>query len=507
MAKTEITPTTAQCLDYSHRLGLEHRLKTSQSHKKDFGQFMTPPKIASYMSEKMFTTPVPHTLHILEPAIGTGVLLSALIDKLLTLNERPISINVTAYETDISLKNAINQLKTFLRNTLKKNGIKLKFRVIFGDFLLSNSNFAYDLIITNPPFFKLKKDDIRSIANNDVVHGQPNIYGLFMSKCANHLNENGRVCYLTPRSWTSGLYFKKLRAKIFSSLDLYAAHLFESRDAPFSKERIQQESMITWFKKSQSKTDLIALSFSLGDEDLIQKQIRMATRQEVLPKSEDHTFVLIKKPKIFSISIFSETLLGAGMKASTGRVVPFRTQKNLKDKNNKKTSPLLWMQHIQKMDIKWPLKIKSEYILNCKETTKLGIPNLNYVLVRRFSPKDSFDHIIAAPFLKDGSDLVFIENHINYIFKQNGTLSSKEAQGLSYYLNSIYVSDYFSERLGHTQINAGDLNKLPIPPLDVLEAIGEYLENKTIKDFDFVKYLTKTQSEKGQVESFACQKN
>jgi len=507
MPKTEITPTAAQCLDYSHRLGLEHRFKTSQSHKKVFGQFMTPPKIASYMSEKMFTLPIPRTLYILEPAIGTGVLLSALIDELLSLSEKPVAIDITAYETDTTLKNALNKLKAFLQKTLKANGIKLKFRVIFSDFLLSDNKPTYDLIITNPPFFKLRKDDARSVANSDVVHGQPNIYGLFMSKCANKLNENGKVCYLTPRSWTSGLYFKKLRAKVFSTLDLYAAHLFESRDAPFSKERIQQESMITWFKKSQSKTDLIALSFSLGDEDLNQKQIRIATKPEVLPKSEDHIFVLIKKPKDFSISIFTETLSGAGMKASTGRVVPFRTKKNLKDKNNKKNAPLIWMQHIQKMQVKWPLKIKSEYILSCKETIKLGIPNLNYVLVRRFSPKDSSGHIIAAPFLKEGSDLVFIENHINYIFKQNGALSSKEAQGLSFYLNSTYVSDYFSERLGHTQINAGDLNRLPIPPLDVLEAIGEHLENKTIEDLDLVTYFKKTQKEKSQMENFACQSN
>ncbi|KAE9658206.1 hypothetical protein EJD88_06325 [Pseudomonas sp. PB105] len=507
MAKNDITPTTAKCLDYSHRLGLEHRLKTSLSHKKNYGQFMTPPKIASYMSEKIFTTPVPHTLRILEPAIGTGVLLSALIDTLLTFNEKPIAVDVTAYETDITLKSSLTKLKKFLSRKLKAYGIKLRFQIIFSDFLLSNSKATYDLIITNPPFFKIKKDDERSIANNDVVHGQPNIYGLFMSKCADHLSPNGNACYLTPRSWTSGLYFKKLRVKIFSSLDLYAVHLFESRDAPFSKERIQQESMITWFKKSQSKTDLIALSFSLGDDDLSQRNTRTAKRIEVLPKNEDQTFVIIKNPKNFSINFFSETLLSAGIKASTGRVVPFRAQTYLKCKANKKTAPLLWMQHVQKMEIKWPLAIKHEHILNCKETTKLGIPNQNYVLVRRFSPKDSFSHIIAAPFLKNGPDLVFIENHINYISKPKGVLSSREAQGLSWYLNSTYVSDYFSERLGHTQINAGDLNKLPTPPLSVLEAIGESFENKTFKELDLAKYLTDIQFNYDQMESFACPKS
>ncbi|MGJ7514464.1 Eco57I restriction-modification methylase domain-containing protein [Pseudomonas baetica] len=476
MVRKELARNDMTCLDYSHELGLLYRSKTTKKHKKDHGQFMTPPNIATFMAEKLLEKQNSNFLKILDPAAGTGILISALIEEILKLKKKPLRIEVTAFEIDPSLAPYLKELETLLHKKLSPHTIEYKLTIIFDDFLLSNITDKYDLIITNPPFFKLRKDDPRSISQIDVVHGQPNIYGLFMSKCADTLATEGSACFLTPRSWTSGKYFKKLRAKL-NTLNLFSAHLFESRNAPFSNDRIQQESMITWYKKSSTSIQNINLSFSIGEHDIAQRKSRTSSEEEIFA-DDDFSLTFIKEGKELSIKSLPFTFSSCGLKASTGKVVPFRTKEHIRPVKSENTEPLYWMQHTHQMSIQWPIGMKKEHIICSNDTEKLGIINSNYVLVRRFSPQDASLHVIAAPLLQTAAKMVFIENHLNYIFKKNGLLSAEEVYGIAYYLNSKPVSNYFSERLGHTQINAGDINKLPCPSLGTLQRIGKILITK-----------------------------
>jgi len=44
--------------------------------------------------------------------------------------------------------------------------------------------------------------------------------------------------------------------------------------------------------------------------------------------------------------------------------------------------------------------------------------------------------------------------------------------GLSLWLNSTPLDDYFRTFSGHTQVNATDLRTLPFPPVNALRRIG-----------------------------------
>lgn len=476
MANDPSNKTYQNCLELSHDLGLQYKLETTKEHKKKHGQFMTPPKIASFMAKNLTSRKLGNNVRILDPATGTGILISALIDELLKKKKKPLSIEITAYEIDPFLIEKIKKIRDLALSKAESFGILLKFEIIHTDFLLSCNDEKYDLIITNPPFFKIKKDDPRAALQKEIIYGQPNIYGLFMGKCSELLQPNGRACYLTPRSWTSGKYFTKLRIKL-RKINLYAAHLFESREAPFASDRIQQESMITWFEKTEDLNTKVNLSFSIGDTDIKSRRARIATHKEIFPRTEDGSLVLSQNPKKFSICALKHSLSFYGITASTGKVVPFRTKEYLHDKCTSTTAPLYWMQHVLPMKITWPVQMKNQNIQTCPAVEKLGIKgDSNYVLVRRFSPRDSLLHVIAAPLLiKNGTRKIFIENHLNYIYKKENSLTTKQAIGLSFYLNSLHVANYFSERLGHTQINAGDLNKLPSPTLLAYEQIGNHL--------------------------------
>jgi adenine-specific DNA-methyltransferase len=160
-------------------------------------------------------------------------------------------------------------------------------------------------------------------------------------------------------------------------------------------------------------------------------------------------------------------------------VVPFRAEEHLiHEPNGVPVVPLLWMQHITSHQITWPLNHgfhKPQHILNIPRTKTLLVQNTNYVLLRRFSAKEEQRRLVAAPYLAEQFDyaLIGLENHLNFIYRRDGEMSKAEVVGLSALLNSGLIDRYVRISNGNTQVNATELRALPLPPLQVITAIGQ----------------------------------
>ena len=111
----------------------------------------------------------------------------------------------------------------------------MKADIRFCDFILAeaialNGEWpAYDAVIANPPYFKIGKNDPRALAASSLVHGQPNIYSLFMAVSSALLVSRGDFVFINPRSFTSGPYFRKLREVFFAMIRPVHTHIFGSR--------------------------------------------------------------------------------------------------------------------------------------------------------------------------------------------------------------------------------------------------------------------------------------
>jgi adenine-specific DNA-methyltransferase len=169
-----------------------------------------------------------------------------------------------------------------------------------------------------------------------------------------------------------------------------------------------------------------------------------------------------------------------GLQVSTGRVVPFRAKKMLRESAElDSTAPLLWMQHVKPYRIEYPLSsFKKPQGISIDDASLL-LPSANYVLLRRFSAKEDRRRLIAAPFIKEQFNFehVGFENHLNVIFKRKGTLSKNEASGVSAFLNSAIVDRYFRIVNGNTQVNAAEIRTLPLPPVEIIRLIGSKVGN------------------------------
>ncbi len=74
-----------------------------------------------------------------------------------------------------------------------------------------------------------------------------------------------------------------------------------------------------------------------------------------------------------------------------------------------------------------------------------------------------------------GTDLIALENHLNYLYRPGGTLSYEEAVGLAAFLNSSLVDRYFRIMSGNTQVSATELRNLPLPSQEYVVRIGEQI--------------------------------
>jgi adenine-specific DNA-methyltransferase len=188
-------------------LGQQYCDQSSIHERRDLGQFFTPIPVARFMA-RLAVEGLGECVRILDPGTGTG-LLSAAICEVLPLSVRRVHID--AFEVNEEVARAARLTFGSTVPWLRARGVEGTFNLRCEDFLTSEAGERYDIAISNPPYFKLNRQDPRVERFAEVVHGQPNIYALFMIAMAQRLREGGALVTITPRSFTSGEYFRLFR--------------------------------------------------------------------------------------------------------------------------------------------------------------------------------------------------------------------------------------------------------------------------------------------------------
>ena len=488
--------------NYADRLGQIYAKTVTNQHKKENGQFFTPTEIAHFMAGLIKQKQ--KKLKILDPGCGTAILSSSLIETLLKKNISLIEIELTVYETDQDILSCTKATLDYLELWLKKNKIKFKAKLITNDFILENKecfeqfptlffepkNAIYDIVISNPPYFKIQKDDKRAQVAKSIIWGQPNIYSIFMMVATKLLKENGELIFITPRSFTSGNYFRAFREAFFQEIEIEQIHLFGSRTDTFDRDSVLQETLILKGRKKKKQIEnlpSILVTHSNGIKDIQDFTEKIYQTDELIDfKSKEKIIHLptneTDDEAIKMFKSWSGSLHQYDIQISTGPVVSFRATKYLHEQyQNGKIFlvPLYQLVNTAKMHFEWPVskRNKPQYIQLCEETKSLLIPNKNYVFLRRFSAKDDKSRLVACPYFIDISqaDYIGIENHLNYIYRPKGDLDRNEILGISALLNSNLFDTYFRTFNGNINVSATELREMPLPPLEAIKQIGNQL--------------------------------
>ncbi len=487
------------------RIGRAYSKSVSAAHKKQWGQYLTPVAVADFMASQLDLSK--EEIRILDPGAGSGVLACAVVEVALRQEEKPRRIQVDAFEPDGELAQFLDVVLEGLQVRATAAGVDWEHHVAVDDFVLrhagklspertlfstDSSPVEYDVIIANPPYFKLPKSDPRARAAAHVVHGQPNIYGLFMAIAAALLAPGGELVFITPRSFTSGVYFRRFREKFFHRVQPERIHVFESRRDAFSRDGILQENIILHARRndgwSQRRDDpLVCLSSSPGAEDLVTASRRNVRLSSLLDMTSREKMLSVPATEgdeqtIRRIDAWTGSLRGYGLDISTGPIVPFRATQWLAPCGVVPDThvPLLWLQNVRPMRIEWPVGARGKQQYFCrapKAAQALLLPDRNYVVLRRFSSKEERRRLVAAPLLAGslGARWIGIENHLNYIHRPGGELTIDEAVGLAALYNCPFMDTYFRAINGSTQVGATEIRRIPLPPLELIRVFGRQM--------------------------------
>ena len=481
--------------DYMETLTNWYVGRTSPQYRKARGQYFTPQRTGEFMVRQFDDVERMKDIRVLDPGAGLGVFEVCFCEYIKSLNEE-VRVSFDLYENDRNLVNLLRLTMEECKRRVSDTGSEVSYRIMNEDFILSNSlmdddpvedsgdiHGDYDFAICNPPYYKIRKHSPEACKMKGIVEGQPNIYPLFMALSALSLKIGGQIVTLTPRSYCSGLYFRRFRKWFLGVVKPQKLHIFESRRAVFKRFDVLQENVVLTAARTSEAPNSVLISVSDGVPRGPTIQPRKTAYDKVVIKRGCDILMRIPSSELDELIAIhvdgyvnsSETI---GLKVSTGPVVPFRAKESLSEDPSCccNHTPLLWMHNIIEGKIEWPIARKGKPIIvkNSDESSRILIPNKNYVLIKRFSTKEGKRRIEAGIYFRkqfDG-DSIGVENHVNYVGKEKGELTEDEAHGVLALLSSRLYNRYFQMTNGNTQVNAREISSMPFPSLKALRQIG-----------------------------------
>lgn len=495
---------------YAERVGKVYAEASIQKDKKHKGQFFTPLAISEFMGG-VATPSGKKNIYVLDPGCGLAILSCTLIEHLVEAGKSE-HISLALYETDKKVVPLTEDVLSYLKVWCQERDVNLDYQLNESDFVLEKCECLdgadtifgdmfdterFDYIISNPPYFKVAKDDIHTRSCASIVDGQTNIYALFMAICAKMLAEGGQMIFITPRSFASGRYFQSFRDFLFQHVSIDLIHLFNTRKDTFAKDEVLQELVIMRMVPV-GNSERIIVSYSQGISDLDHPYQKEYAASEIVDVSSDEKVVYlpIDGHDEAILSLFRSwdgNMEKYGIKISTGPVVAFRAYDFIVNKPSDDTVPLYWLHNVVKMLCDHPVqkKGKGQYIKVTPETKTALLPNKNYVLLRRFSSKDDSSRLVAAPYFGNMAQYEFvgIENKLNYIYRPKGHLRRDEVMGITALLDSEMFDAWFRTFNGNINVSATELRMMPLPPIETIREIGKKIILRNNYSIDFINDL------------------
>ena len=464
----------ADLLSSVAELAEERRAATDDDHKARWGQYFTPPAVATFMAGWL-TAPRPQgELVVLDPGAGTGLLGIAAARALLVAGAA--AVHVVAVEADPLVVPLLERALAAARSEL---GERFRATVRAEDFLaLERPRLGVaplpdvDVVIANPPYFKMSPTD---------PHGgtAPNAYARFMAVSSAVLRPGGQLVFIVPRSFASGFYYQRFRRELHDELALERAHVFGSRRDAFRSDDVLQENIVVGYRRAPP-APTVQVSSSMGVGDLAAPRVLHVSRDQVLRPKDTHGVLHLPTTAedlevMQTVYGWGGSLRALGLEISTGPVVPFRSAEDLVHEASADTVPMLWMQHVRHGAVRWPVEgLRKPQHVRRSAGDKLLVPNRTYLLLRRFSAKEEPRRLTVAV-LRAGElpgDRLGLENHLNFIHRPGGELDEELALGLAALLGSTLLDTFFRLQSGNTQVSATELRALPLPAEEVLRALG-----------------------------------
>ncbi|MEI6645604.1 MAG: Eco57I restriction-modification methylase domain-containing protein [bacterium] len=446
---------------------------TGADEKAKLGQFLTPRATSDFLAS-LFDGRGKRECRLLDPGAGIGSLTIAFLENE-KLQFSPIKITACEIDTKLHLD---------LAKTLEATDTE----IITSDFIETAVNWLqfeperrFTHVILNPPYKKIATSSSARNLLRCVDIETVNLYSAFVALSIKLLDDGGQLVAIIPRSFCNGPYYKSFRKLILRETAIQQIHLFDSRKSAFKDDNVLQENIVIKLEKCAKQGDVL-ISMS-ADDTFHDYHVSSFAFSEIVKPLDKEQFIHIPTScapcQLDQLPGLTHSLSELGVSVSTGPVVDFRVKDFLSRMPTRLTVPLLYPAHCGLNTSVWPkpdIK-KSNALIIADQTKKWLFPLGYYCVVKRFSSKEE-KRRISASVISPGTfgnvlGLAF-ENHLNVFHEEKKGISAELAYGLSVYLNTSFVDNYFRCFNGHTQVNATDLRQLFYPSREILIKLGKW---------------------------------
>lgn len=454
------------------------------------------------------------TIKVVDPACGSGAFLVSVFDYLLAENMRVDAIlGGGLYSTDEYVRSIltnnifgvdlneesveITKLSLWLKTAEKGKALtELDSNIRVGNSVLSDPGVAgkhafdweaefpevmgrggFDVVVGNPPWGADIPHEIRGAFRKayPIVEKQVEIYMAFLARGLALLRDGGHLSFITPSTWLSMHYFKKLRRLILDESEIKTAILItyqvfkdvtaETAIVSLKKGKPADDAMVN-YSVARSANDFDRLAFAIADQSDWSDNYKKGFNLKV--SGDDST--LIKK--LFAGTPLSDFVdVKNGMKPyCQGKGLPIQTKEMVKarlyDSNRKESATFknyIVGTHIHRFWIE-PSNRWIDYGDNLAEPRAFGFEQPKIVM------RQTSDRIIAA---YDDKNLYNLNNVHNIIARQGVDVDLKAITALLNTRVVDFIYKYLVPEQGRVfaEVKAVKIKMIPLPPLKSLAAL------------------------------------
>ena len=377
---------------------------------KENGIYFTPYDVIKLCIDKVIYYEKSYNIiidDILEPCCGS-------CEFIFQLDDYFKNKNIYGIENNSEIFSKIKNLK------IKNNNLNLEHK----NFFYKDINKKYDLIIGNPPYYVINKNDI-SEKYFRYFDGRPNIFILFIIECLKKLNKNGILCFVLPINFMNCIYYDKTRKYIKNNYCILDILFF--KDSRFLNTK--QDVFIMIIQNKQKKNNDFILD--------INKYTIFNEKNKI--------------QKLKELYIDSTSLSKLNFKINVGNLIWNENKSILTNDENK--TLLIYSGYIDNKELiikKFNNECKKNYI------NKQGINEICLVVNRGYGKGDyKFTYALV-----DIEKNFLIENHL-LVIKYCGTKTKDEVKQIYKKIIDSFenskTEDFISLYCGNNALNSNEL--------------------------------------------------
>jgi adenine-specific DNA-methyltransferase len=484
-------------IEASYLLGNVYTSMLPENIRAAHGIFYTPPSLTSRLIKMANDAGVDwKTARVIDPACGGGAFLAPIclkkVEALKHLSSSEIITHLGTHVVGLEIDSFgawLTQVfvEVSLRDLIKNAEINFPSLVRVCNSLENSELYEerqkFDLVIGNPPYGKIKLTENIRERFKDSLYGHPNLYGLFTHLSLDICNASGLIALVTPTSFLSGEYFKKLRYFIRKNSRPVEIDFVTVRKGVF--EDVLQETMLAIYRREANEQSSVKVNqittLPHGGLELLKVGTYILPHDLTLPWILPRSYA--QSAYVTSMQAMPCRLSDWGYKISTGPLVWNRHKEQLSVQNTDHSYPIIWSESITQ---------NGEFILRSDKKNHKPwfhanpgndwlITTRQCILLQRTTAKEQDKRLIAAALPQEvlsNHNGVVIENHLNMIIPITDT-PKVSVPVLAAFLNSKTLNDAFRTISGSVAVSAYELESLPLPSPNKLKNLSKLVANSS----------------------------